>query len=292
MMKPIAPKSQTATSKRLSLVTWNIDAFSPQPITRTKLILSQILNTRTPPDIIFLQEVRSPVRTSLLNDPNIRAAFLTTDAEDDASFAHGRFATMTLLSKKRFISGLPMQEEGAESKQRNQFLIGHVTRAILPSKYGRDGLCVDIMPQQAPGMVIRLINVHLDSLWATSSYRIQQMETLGNILRERGCSGGIIAGDFNAINPEDHDLIDKNGMIDAWVSLHGTSNTDGGTYRVGVKPGTGSRLDRVAMLGLKMTKMEVLRPGPINVLKPGAKFYKLKSIPWSDHCGLKCTITL
>ena len=33
-------------------------------------------------------------------------------------------------------------------------------------------------------------------------------------LREPGCGGGIIAGDFNAISPEDDGLVDKNKLVD------------------------------------------------------------------------------
>lgn len=47
------------------------------------------------------------------------------------------------------------------------------------------------------------------------------------MLREPGCSGGIIAGDFNAISPEGNGPVDKNGLVDAWVALHGRASPDG-----------------------------------------------------------------
>lgn len=145
-------------------------------------------------------------------------------------------------------------------------MLGRVSRVTLPSK--------DIIPPTAPGTVFRLINVHLDSFWDTLRYRAQQMEILANLLREPGCSDGIIAGDFNAISHEDDRLIDKNELVDAWVALHGRADLDGATWAVGVerrdgrKPG---RLDRVAMLGLKAKEMQVLRPGSIEVPRPGEK---------------------
>src|SRR5438270_826502 len=79
---------------------------------------------------------------------------------------------------------------------------------------------VDI-PPTAPDTVFRLINVHIDSL-ERLSYRTQQLEIVAKVLREPGCSGGFIGGDFNSISPGDDELVDKNGLVDAWLALHGS----------------------------------------------------------------------
>ena len=83
----------------------------------------------------------------------------------------------------------------------------------LPSRYMRDALCVNIAAPAVPGTVLCLLNMRLDSI---DSYyrRALQMLVLAGILREPICSGGIIAGDFNAILPEDHRLIDEHGLVD------------------------------------------------------------------------------
>jgi len=70
---------------------------------------------------------------------------------------------------------------------------------------------MDIIPPTST--TCRLINIHLDSLGETLLCRTEQMEILANLLREPGCAGGLIAGDFNAISPEDHALLDKNGLV-------------------------------------------------------------------------------
>ncbi|KAG6817785.1 hypothetical protein H0H87_003193 [Tephrocybe sp. NHM501043] len=293
MWVPVSSKSaQSQVAQRISLISWNIDAFSSRAVSRAKLILGHILEGPKSPDIIFLQEVTPDVCTSLLNDARVRASFLVTDAEDQTSFKKVPFATMMLLSSNRFASSLGSQKisDGIAGDERLMF--EHISRMALPSKYGRDALCVEIISPTAPGAVFRLINVHLDSLGDTLQYRAQQMEILANVLREPGCSGGIIAGDFNAISPEDDGLIDKNKLVDAWVALHGRADPDGATWCVGVKRRDGlgpGRLDRVAMMGLKAEKMEVLRPGPIEVPRPAKKSL---SLPWSDHCGLRCTFTI
>ncbi|KAI9438024.1 Endonuclease/exonuclease/phosphatase [Lactarius indigo] len=294
MWAPVSSRSiQSQLTQRLSLTSWNIDAFSSRAISRAKLILDHILEGPKSPDIIFLQEVTPDVRASLLDNARVRAAFLVTDAEDQTSFEKVPFATMTLLSSARFAPGLDSQEkEGNGIEGGGKPMLGRVSRVTLPSKYGRDALCVDIIPPTAPGTVFRLINVHLDSLRDTLHYRAQQMEILADVLREPGCSGGIIAGDFNAISPEDDGLVEKNKLVDAWVALHGRADPDGATWGVGVgrRDGRGpGRLDKVAMMGLKAKEMEVLRPGLIEVPRPGEKVVE---IPWSDHCGLRCTFTI
>ncbi|KAG1803365.1 Endonuclease/exonuclease/phosphatase [Suillus variegatus] len=282
----------TFWTQGLSFISWNIDAFSPRPVSRAKLILNHVLEESKSPDILFLQEVTPEVWTSLLDDARVHTAFLVTDAEDQTSFEDVPFATMMLLSRTRFISGLDSQKEGDGIEGGENFMLGRVSRVILLSKYRRDALYVDIIPPISPGTVFCLISVHLDSLQDTLHYRAQQMEILTNVLREPGCSGGIIAGDFNAISPEDDGLVNKNELVDAWVALHGRANHDGATWGVGMERRDGmgpGRLDKVAMMGLKAKEMEVLRPGTIEVPRPGEK---LVEIPWSDHCGLRCTFTI
>jgi len=49
---------------------------------------------------------------SLLGDARVRSDFWVTGAEDDASFSNVSFATMTLLSNKRFASDPDLQRGG------------------------------------------------------------------------------------------------------------------------------------------------------------------------------------
>ena len=109
-----------------------------------------------------------------------------------------------------------------------------------------------------------------------------QLQILSRLLREPGWSGGVIAGDFNAIDPEDHKLVDKHGLIDAWIALHGP---DGGvTWGIGVERDEGfkgKRLDKIVMLGLQPVEIEILESGLLN-----------SSMRWTDHSGLRCTFTI
>ena len=284
-----------ALTSHFSLITQNLDAFSSRPVARANLLLAGILEESKRPDIIFLQEVTFDVRTSILGNPKVREAFLVTDAEDQTSFERVPFANMTLLSSKRFAFDLELQKEEDGVEKVEKFMLGPVSRVKLPSKYGRCALSVDIIPPSTasiPTATCRLVNAHLDSLGDTLAYRTEQMEILANLLREPGCGGGLIAGDFNAISPEDDALLDKNGLVDAWVALHGKKGLKGATWGVGVERHDGlgpRRLDKVAMSGVEAKDIEILRPGLIEVCKPGEDS---DYIVCSDHHGLRLSFTV
>ena len=156
-----AAADRRAIGKQLCLTSWNIQASQPKLVGRSELILDHILKGPKSSDIIFLQEVAPSVRRSLLADPRVLSSFLTTDAEDDTAFKGVPFATMTLLSKERFVSPLSLTEK---DEGEGAMVLDSVFRMTLPSRYGRDALCVDIRDPAAPGAVLRLLNVHLDSL--------------------------------------------------------------------------------------------------------------------------------
>jgi tyrosyl-DNA phosphodiesterase 2 len=265
-----------------TLASWNIDHFSALRAERAKLILDRVLEGPNTPDIIFFQEVHREARTSILDDPKVRRAFFVTDAEDETSFTGVKFTTMTLLSRESFAPGFNSHNgvEGPEEQDQKP-LLGRVERVKLPSAYRRDALSVDVLKSTTTGTFLRLVNVHLDSLSDFWRNRVRQMDVLTNHLREPGCAHGIIAGDFNAVGPEDQKLVDKRkGLLDAWEELHGTAGPNGHTW--------GGRLDKVVMMGLTPKDIEVLRPGSIRVSEPDREI----SIPWSDHCGLKCTFAI
>ena len=141
------PADTHAVGKQmLSLISWNIQASRSKPVARSELILDHIFEEPKFPDIILLQEVASSVRESLLSDSRVRSSFLTTDAVDDTSFKGVPFATMTLLSSKRFVSPLLAKEEECEDEGEggSKIVLDSVFRMELPSRYQRDALCVNI----------------------------------------------------------------------------------------------------------------------------------------------------
>ncbi|KAK2611962.1 hypothetical protein QQS21_002068 [Conoideocrella luteorostrata] len=198
---------------------------------------------------------------------------------------------MTLLSRECFYTGMDLQRDNDTGKH-ERFMLAAVSRLLLPSNYGRDALCVDLVSPTMPSTVLRLLNVHLDSLGDMKHYRAQQMTLLADMLREPGCSGGLIAGDFNAISAADDKLINDNGLVDAWIALRGVAGSAGNTWGAGIHKQDGpkrKRLDKVALMGLTALDMKVIRPGLLQVPIACGRFYK---VPWSDHCGLTCNFSL
>ncbi len=297
---PLTPNPPPRSKFSLSLITQNLDAFSSRPIARARLLLESILREDLKrPDVIFLQEVTSDVHAAILANPTVREAFLVTDAQpqDQTAFEGVPFANVILLSRERFAFELEShtdeEVEASEGERKEQFALGPVSRVELPSKYARCALAVDIIPPSLSFSTLststspptdqtyRLINVHLDSLGDTLAYRTAQLEVLAGLLRAPGCAGGVIAGDFNAISTDDHPLLGRNGLVDAWEALHGEDGADGATWGVGVRRRGGlkaGRLDKVALVGVEVREMEVVSPPMME---------ESRYVPCSDHCGLR-----
>jgi tyrosyl-DNA phosphodiesterase 2 len=265
---------QGATDRPYTLVTWNVDYSSPLPGQRLSAILSRILSLSPAVDIIFLQEVPRESFLFLLNEPEIRHGWSLSDA--DADFPAGQaFTTVTLLSKARF------QKPGP------------VWRVKYPSRFERDALCCDVFTpsiSDKPGEAtrIRLVNVHLDSLPIQPSLRPKQLSITAGLLRSAG--RGMVAGDFNPVLPADDTLVQDNGLVDPWVELH--PSDPGFTWGVdGKEPFPPNRMDRIAVVGLRVQEVEVLSPG--SIIK-GDHVGELgdKVVAWSDHSGPRCSFKL
>ncbi|KAF5329253.1 hypothetical protein D9619_009377 [Psilocybe cf. subviscida] len=279
--RPSSHPTDAVGKQSLSLASWNVHGSRSNGVTCSKLIINHILQGPPFPDIIHLQEVTDDIRQSLLQDPRVRSEYLTTDAEDDMSFKGRPFATMTLLSNKRFGSPLGAADED-EGLGRKRLGLDNVFRMQLPCRYQRDALCVDIVSPAAPGAVFRLLNIHLDPSDALYR-RYLQMRHLAGLLSEPGSSGGIIAGDFSATLPEGPGFVDTWGHLVGWGTRQETTSPDG---RGATSAGVGGelqagKLDRVATLNLKPDEIEILQPCFIASNKS-----------WSDDYGLRCSFTI
>lgn len=195
---PTEPADKAATSNRLVLLTWNIDATSSRPQERVTEIIKFITGLEPKIDIVFLQEVSRPALQQILSDDRIRESWLSSE-RDDAAWGKQSFATMTLMSKARFALD-PVSRIG-------NAILGPLWRVEYPSHFERDALCCDIfVPSfQSPGPSsptrIRLVNVHLDSLPIKPSHRPKQISVVSSFLHV--AVHGLVAGDFNPVLDED-----------------------------------------------------------------------------------------
>lgn len=287
-----------AHQRRLVLVTWNVDAGSPASERRISAIISHIQTLFPAVDVLLLQEVSHQALAALLETPWIRDNWFCSEA-DTSNWGKQPFASMALVSK--LCCGTLDCADG-------KAILGPAWRVKLPSRFGRDALCFDILvpsgnrKSSEPGKHtrVRLVNVHLDSLPIQPSLRPRQFSIINSYLTVAG--RGLIAGDFNSVLPEDNILVYKNNLVDLWTQLHPTS--PGFTWGVdGKQRFPPNRLDKVAALGLEAHEIAVISPGIIrdqtkrNQLqqpKTSQEQMTTQDLPlaWSDHHGLICSLSL
>jgi len=325
--------SEPCDPNNLVLATWNIDAFSASETARASGIVSHV-SFATAPDIILLQEVSREGLTAVLADPRIRKSYFSTEA----GFANWErvtsFATMTLLSRSRFgygenTPGTPTLGPVWRVKFPSRYLrdalccdifipsatattTGNVAdltstttpdaptapdAPVAPAATATPAATSDSTPPTTASRT-RLINVHLDSLAIRPCFRPRQLAITASFLRAAG--RGLVAGDFNPVWPEDDGLVAENGLEDAWVALR--ADEPGYTWGIdGKQKFPPRRLDKIAMLGLKATDIEVMDAGPVDraATKQGTEVGNISSggisksaLLWSDHSGLRCSFGL
>jgi tyrosyl-DNA phosphodiesterase 2 len=263
------------------LVSWNVNADALLPKSRMSALL-EVIKTTGAANVVFLQEVSREALTALLEKPWIQQDWYISDT-NATTFGSQKFISITLVSK------LWVATDG--------ILLGAIWRISLPSRFGRDALCCDLIlnssSKQTSGRSsfrIRLINVHLDSLPINPSLRSHQISIGASYLSAAG--RGIIAGDFNPVLPEDDDLVRTNNLTDAWAHLHPTD--PGHTWGVyGEQCFPPNRLDKVALCNLTPLGMGVLQTSElrfynvkttVDVTEPGSEAH------FSDHFGLWCDV--
>ena len=263
-------------------VSWNANADASSPKSRMSALL-QVIKTTGAADVIFLQEVSREALAALLEDSWVQQNWYKSDANASA-FGNQKFISITLVSK------VWVATDG--------ILLGAIWRISLPSRFGRDALCCDLILNTSSNkhtsstspLRIRLTNVHLDSLPINPSLRPHQLSICASYL---GAAGrGIIAGDFNPLLPEDDDIVRTNNLTDAWEHLH--PNSPGHTWGVyGEQSFPPNRLDKVALFNLCPLGMGILQTSEldfcgeamsVDITESGSKAH------FSDHLGLWCDV--
>ncbi|KAF8454389.1 hypothetical protein BGX38DRAFT_1267985 [Terfezia claveryi] len=175
--------------------------------------------------VILLQEVSDPgaregyfrnncdssALAGILADEWVRSDFLTADTRMMATYG-----TVTLISKN--LATVPAQRNTnvKDNGSRGCF------RVPAPaSVMGRDLLCVDLILQRSG--ILRICNVHLESLTMGTKTRPLQLALASQLLREEGVAAGIVAGDMNAIDTQDFTLPSREDieLQDFWAEYIG-----------------------------------------------------------------------
>lgn len=192
------------------------------------------------PVVIFLQEMGLSDLAQIQAAPWIRERFYITDISSD-NWGSDFYGTTTLVDRR--------------------LNIVNVFRVPFESNFQRDGFFVDVALSGSP-KVLRLCNVHLESLVANPPIRPKQMALASKYLHEDNAYASILAGDCNSIQSFDRTIHSDNGLKDAYLELGGKEDSEEGYtwgYQVPeeqFKKFGPSRMDRVMYCG--NTKVKTL----------------------------------
>jgi tyrosyl-DNA phosphodiesterase 2 len=205
-----ASASPSSAPITFNVLSWNIDfmlPFEDQRMTVALNHLHELTIRNSHPSIIFLNEMLESDLLLIQTQPWIRSSYHVTDL-DKEHWESGHYGTTTLIHH-----ALPISRA---------FRVHYSA-----TKMERDGLFVDLNFTN-PERTIRLCNTHLESLIADPPLRPAQVETTAKYLHEFGITGGIMGGDFNAIQPFDRTLHSDNNLKDAFLEHGGKEDDDAG----------------------------------------------------------------
>ena len=194
------------------IITWNISFDAVGPMQRLDAALHHIrvdvLRCRkgeTPePCCILLQELRTEAFPRLLEDPWVRDHFVVAPISRDKWPADAPYGNVTLVSRSVPIVDCAVVHFGSSVYQRTAIVVD--IRLRDPS-YEPDG-------ESSPTCVLRIINTHLESMPKGILARRNQLQLLSKMLFIGGkWRGGIIAGDMNAIGPNEHEYPDRKSVV-------------------------------------------------------------------------------
>lgn len=205
------PPPTTATlTPTFNVLSWNIDFMLPHPDERMTAALAHLhtLTTSSPhPSVIFLAETLESDLALLRASPWVQSHYHLTDL-DATYWESGHYGTVVLIPH-----ALPVH---------TVFRVHYSA-----TKQERDAMFVDIA--LAPGRVLRLCTTHLESLIADPPLRPAQVALAARWLApEGGVVGGVMGGDFNAIQPFDRTLHAENGLRDAFLETGGREDEEAG----------------------------------------------------------------
>jgi len=272
--RPLVPAALRASAStadgpafsRLQLFSWNIDFSCSESEARMRTALAHMRPMIEALDeadavVIFFQEMTKSTLHVIHETDWVCERFYSTDRV--ASSWISTYGTITLVDRRLVVAP------------------GGVRRLRLRSEFGRDGLFVDLlmlpsggggggssdgMQQQQPQQeqaqeqaqqpqhkVLRLCNVHLDSMSSNPPVRPTQFAMLAPLLQPSDTvQAAIMGGDTNANQRYDVDLPAANNLGDTYLALGGVEGAvDGHTwgYQSAYTRFSPARLDKLLFAG-------------------------------------------
>ncbi|KAF8910668.1 Endonuclease/exonuclease/phosphatase [Gymnopilus junonius] len=255
---------------QIRIITWNVDMVSDYHEERLTAALRHIEedalkckeDEEPEPCCILLQEVRDFILPYLLKDPWVRKHFVVAPFTKDKWPEGAWYGNVTLVSRSIEIAEC------------------HILHYAF-SRMQRTALCVKIKLNfrgSKDKAIISIVNTHLESLPDGAAARPKQLAICARFLLLEQVSGGIVAGDMNAIGPGMKCW--RKGDIDAGKTW-GYQGQNSGNYPP-------NRLDKIFLL-----------PGGYKVEEPKRIGVGLRikedtnDAVWvSDHYGLETTLRM
>jgi tyrosyl-DNA phosphodiesterase 2 len=213
-----------ALPKSLHLITWNIDFMACQPRARMKSALNYLEQQVSAIDpssyvVVFLQEMVEEEKAKYISGE---------DAAQDLSEISNAAWVQQRFNITDLDSGSWLTHYGLTTLVDRRLDLVQVSRLQFVSEYRRDALFVDIRVGSGDGDILRLCNVHLDSM--TGSLRPIQWKALARHLQDTdaGIKASIVAGDCNANKPRDATEPQRNRFRDAYLELGGVQGDEAG----------------------------------------------------------------
>jgi tyrosyl-DNA phosphodiesterase 2 len=282
-------KGEEPSFKRFRLLTWNVDVLVPfgEPRMASALNYLQKIFDEVPKDqpvVLFLQEMSKMDLEQIQNTQWIRDRFFITDPGPEQWRTSSFYGTTTLVDKR-----LRMHD---------------VFRVYVPSRFDRDAFFVDVQLNQSSSQkpsLLRLCNLHLESLVADPPLRPKQLEIAAKVMHDDTVYASVAAGDCNAIQPFDRTLHAENDLKDAYLETGGKEdNEDGYTWgyqsdEATMKRFGPSRMDKVLFCGnLEIKSLERIGIGvkveDEEVAKQMREAYQPEFV--TDHYGLMAEFEL
>lgn len=275
---------------QVRIITWNINYDAMGVVERLDAALRHLetdvlgcKNGEAPePCCILLQELNATAFPHLLADPWVRAHFVVTPKSAEKWPGRSAYGNVTLVSRATPIVACSIMHFASSIYQRTGVIVD--IRLNDPAKNANGS--------RGSTSVVRVINTHLESLPSGLGARRLQLEVLSKLLFVGGerC-GGIIAGDMNAIGPNEHEYPLELGLRDAWNKLEDTKDGHTWGYQEPSQYPAG-RLDKVLYSPLE--EYEVDTPKRVGM---GVIVNKLESGDdmrhfVSDHYGLDTTLRM
>lgn len=268
-------------SENLRIITWNIDFVTDQREERLEAALRHIeldvlrckVDQAPEPCIIMFQEVHTSTLPHLLRDEWVRSWFVVTPFTTEKWPGGSFYGNVTLIARSLNIAECDILHYGVSAQQRT-------------------ALCVKVKlhyPGTQEKAVIAIVNTHLESLPVGKPARPKQLEMCARFLRLNGVRGGVIAGDLNAIGPEDATIAKEVGLRDSWRKGETDSGKTWGYQGQNEGNFPPNRLDKILYLpGMGYKLDEPRRIGVGARIREGTP----EELWVSDHYGLETTLRM